>query len=123
MLFRSRLAHADPRAYQLIGHIIRASPYPLPWILGEFGRVGYYEKDNMPDQLDADFLLVQQDKIQTVESKLHGPYYTVPVTIRPYQDPSKAYFNAKLFSSFFEGKWPDFTGATPQSSPSPAPNQ
>jgi uncharacterized protein (TIGR03663 family) len=118
-----RLAHADPRGYQLIGHIIRASPYPLPWILGEFGRVGYYEKDNMPDQLDADFLLVQQDKIQTVESKLHGSYYTVPVTIRPYQDPSKAYFNAKLFRSFFPGKWPDFTGATPQSSPSPAPNQ
>jgi uncharacterized protein (TIGR03663 family) len=116
-----RLAHADPRAYQLIGHIIRASPYPLPWILGEFGRVGYYEKDNMPDQLDADFLLVQQDKIQTVESKLHGSYYTVPVTIRPYQDPSKAYFSAKLFRSFFPGKWPDFTGAAPQPSPSPTP--
>jgi hypothetical protein len=58
-----------------------------------------------------------------VESKLHGSYYTVPVTIRPYQDPSKAYFSAKLFSSFFPGKQPDFAGATPQPSPSPTPNQ
>jgi uncharacterized protein (TIGR03663 family) len=115
-----RLAHADPRAYQFVGHIIRASPYPLPWILGEFGRVGYYEKDNMPDQLDGDFLLVQEDKIKTVESKLHDSYYTVPVTIRPYQDPSKAYFNAKVFRPFFPGKWPDFTGATPGPSPPPA---
>ena len=115
-----RLAHADPRAYQLVGHVIRASPYPLPWILGEFGRVGYYEKDNMPDQLDGDFLLVQEDKIKTVESKLHDSYYTVPLTIRPYQDPSKAYFNAKIFSGFFPGKWPDFTGATPGPSPPPA---
>ena len=115
-----RLAHADPRAYQLVGHIIRASPYPLPWILGEFGRVGYYEKDNMPDQLDGDFLLVQEDKIKTVESKLHDSYYTAPVTIRPYQDPSKAYFNAKVFRGFFPGKWPDFTGATPAPSPPPA---
>ena len=115
-----RLAHSDPRAYQLVGHIIRASPYPLPWILGEFGRIGYYEKDNMPDTLDGDFLLVQEDKIKTVESKLHDSYYTVPVTIRPYQDPSKAYFSAKIFKAFFPGKSPDFTGATPAPSPPPA---
>ena len=118
-----KLAHADPRAYQLVGHIIRASPYPLPWILGDFGRVGYYEKDSIPDQLDADFLLVQQDKIATVESKLRGSYYTVPATIRPYQDPSKAYFSAKIFKGFFPGKWPNFTGATPQPSATPTPNR
>src|SRR5439155_22361788 len=98
-----QLAHADPRAYQLVGHVIRGSPYPLPWILGEFGRVAYYEKDNLPEPLDADFLLVQEDKIQTVESKLHDSYYTMPVTIRPYQDPSKAYFSAKFFKTFFPG--------------------
>src|SRR5205814_3793953 len=110
-----------PRAYQLVGHVIRGSPYPLPWILGEFGRVGYYEKDNLPDPLDADFLLVQEDKIQTVESKLHNSYYTVPVTIRPYQDPSKAYFSARIFKSFFPGQRPDFTGAAPAPAPSPSP--
>jgi uncharacterized protein (TIGR03663 family) len=118
-----RLAHADPRAYQLTGHIIRGSPYPLPWILGEFGRIGYYEKDNLPDPLDADFMLVQEDKIQTVESKLHESYYTLPVTIRPYQDPSKAYFSAKIFRTFFPGKSPDFTGpAKPVPSATPTPN-
>jgi uncharacterized protein (TIGR03663 family) len=120
-----RLAHSDPRAYQLVGHVIRASPYPLPWILGEFGRVGYYEKDNMPDPVDADFLLVQQDKIQTVESKLHDSYYTIPLTLRPYQDPSKAYFSAKIFKTFFPRKAPDFTGApakpNPSASPAPTP--
>lgn len=117
-----RLAHADPRAYQLVGHIIRASPYPLPWILGDFGRVGYYEKDNMPDKLDGDFLLVEQDKIAAVEKKLRDSYYTVPVKLRPYQDPSKAYFSAKIFQGFFPGKSPDFTGAPAQSSPSPSPS-
>ena len=117
-----RLAHSDPRAYQLVGHIIRPSPYPLPWILGEFGRVGYYEKDNMPEKVDGDFLLVMQDKIATVEKKLHDSYYTMPLTIRPYQDPSKAYFSAKIFKSFFPGKSPDFTGAPAQPSPSPSPS-
>jgi uncharacterized protein (TIGR03663 family) len=117
------LAHADPRAYQLVGHIIRASPYPLPWILGDFGRVGYYEKDNMPDKLDADFLLVEQDKIGAVEQKLHETYYTVLLTVRPYQDQSKAYFNAKIFKLLFPGKQPDFTGVTPKPSPTPTPTQ
>jgi uncharacterized protein (TIGR03663 family) len=116
-----RLAHSDPRGYQLVGHVIRASPYPLPWILGEFGRVGYYEKDNMPDPVDADFLLVQQDKIQTVESKLHDSYYTIGMTVRPYQDPSKAYFSAKIFKPFFPGKTPDFTGAPAKPNPSASP--
>jgi len=118
-----KLAHSDPRAYQLTGHIIRPSPYPLPWILGDFGRVGYYEKDNMPDQLDAAFLLVEQDKIATVESKLHDSYYTLPLAIRPYQDLSKAYFSTKIFKSFFPGRWPDFRGATPQPSATPTPNK
>jgi hypothetical protein len=117
-----RLAHSDPRAYQLVGHIIRPSPYPLPWMLGDFGRVGYYEKDNMPDNVDGDFLLVAQDKIKTVESKLHDLYYTVPVTIRPYQDPSKAYFSVKVFKALFPGRAPDFTGAKPTPHPTVAPS-
>jgi uncharacterized protein (TIGR03663 family) len=116
------LARSDPRAYQLVGHIIRASPYPLPWMLDDFGRVGYYEKDNLPAKVDGDFLLVQQDRIATVEAKLHDSYYTFPMTIRPYQDPSKAYFNAKIFKSFFPGRWPDFTGAEPTPAPSPSPS-
>jgi uncharacterized protein (TIGR03663 family) len=119
-----QLAHSDPRAYQLIGHIIRASPYPLPWMLDDFGRVGYYEKENFPDKVDGDFLLVQEDKIAGVEAKLHDSYYTMPIKIRPYQDLSKAYFNAKIFKSFFPGQWPDFTGPglAPAPSPSPTPS-
>jgi hypothetical protein len=74
----------------------------------------------MPDKLDGDFLLVQQDKIAAVEKKLQDSYYTVPVTLRPYQDPSKAYFSSKIFKSFFPGKSPDFTGAPAQPSPSPS---
>src|SRR5205085_4323791 len=70
----------------------------------------------------GDFLLVQQDRIATVEAKLHESYYTFPMTIRPYQDRSKAYFNAKIFKSFFPGRWPEFTGAEPTPAPSPNPS-
>ena len=108
-----KLAKRDPIYYQLTGHMIRSSVYPLPWILGDFTRIGYYEGGNMPQTLDADFLLVQEDKIKQVESKLHNAYYTQPLKIRNYQDMSKLYFSAKVFKDFFPGKAPDFVGKGP----------
>src|SRR6266436_4599572 len=104
------LAKRDPAYYHLTGHLIRSSVYPLQWTLGDFDRVGYYEGGNMPANLDGDFLLVQQDKIKDVESKLHGSYYTETLTLRNYQDPSKLFLSAKVFKEFFPGKAPDFVG-------------
>jgi uncharacterized protein (TIGR03663 family) len=105
-----RLAKANPTYYQLVGHLIRTSTYPLPWMLGDFTKVGYYEHDNMPDKVDGDFLIVQEDKIEEVEAKLHDTYFTEPLTIRPYQDPSKLYLKASVFSRLFPGRTPEFTG-------------
>ena len=113
-----RLAKSNPTYYQLVGHLIRTSTYPLPWMLGDFTKVGYYEHNNMPEKLDGDFLLVQEDKIQEVESKLHETYYTELMTIRCYQDYSKLYFNAKVFSKIFPGRVPEFTGK-PGQQPAP----
>jgi len=112
-----KLARRNPANYQLVGHMIRTSAYPLPWTLGDFPRIGYYEKDNLPNTLDADFLLVQEDKIATVEPKLQGTYYTMPLTIRPYQDTSKLYLSAKVFKGFFAGRVPDFVGRPPGQPP------
>jgi uncharacterized protein (TIGR03663 family) len=105
-----RLAKANPTYYQLVGHLIRTSTYPLPWMLGDFTKVGYYEHNNMPDKVDGDFLLVQEDKIEEVEAKLHDTYYTEPMTIREAQDPSKLYLNAKVFYKIFPGRVPEFSG-------------
>jgi hypothetical protein len=115
-----RLAHRDPLVYQLTGHIIRGSAYPLPWILGDFTKIGYYEHDNSPPTFDAAFLLVEEDRVADVEGKLHDSYYTEPLRIRPYQDTSKLFLSARIFKGFFPGKAPDFIGKEPrQEQPSP----
>ena len=67
----------------------------------------------MPQNLDAAFLLVEQDKIKQVESKLQNAYYTEPLTIRSAQDPSKLYLSAEIFKEFFPGRSPDFVGKGP----------
>jgi hypothetical protein len=92
--------------------------------LGDFPKIGYYEHDNNPSDMDADFLLVEESKIPDVEAKLRDSYFTEPLTVRPYQDPSKLYFRASLvkdmekleihtprFQGFLPGKLPDSTGA------------
>ena len=104
------LAKRNPIKYQLVGHMIRESAYPFPWILGDFPRIGYYEKENLPKPLDADFLLVQEDKVGIVEPQLRGTYYTMPLRIRPYQDTSKLSLSAREFKEFFPGRVPDFAG-------------
>jgi uncharacterized protein (TIGR03663 family) len=107
------LARRNPVYYQVVGHMIRTSSYPLPWIFGDFTHIGYYEKENLPTSMDADFLLVQEDRIKEVEEKLQKSYYTEPLTLRSYQDTSKVYFEAKRFKDFFPNREPDFTGKGP----------
>jgi hypothetical protein len=99
-----RAAKNNPVNYHLVGHIIRTSCYPIPWLLGDFDHVGYYEHDDLPSKVDADFLLVQQDRIAEVEAKLQGSYFTEPLTLRAYQDPSKFYLNARTFRKLFPGQ-------------------
>ncbi len=110
-----RLVRSNPLNYRMVGHFIRTSTYPFPWLLGDFYRIGYYEHNNGPSKFDADFLVVQEDRIAEVEKNLHESYFTEPLTIRPYQDTSKLYLNAKTFRRVFPGRVPNFVG-----SPSPA---
>ncbi len=106
-----RLAESNPLNYRMVGHFIRTSTYPFPWLLGDFPNVGYYEKNNSPGKMDGDFLVVQEDRVEEVEKKLHESYFTEPMTIRPYQDTSKLYLNAKTFRKLYPRRQPDFVGA------------
>src|SRR5205823_12820834 len=99
---------------QRTGLIIPVKASTLPWVLGDVPNVGYYEHENLPEKLDAPFLLVQEDRVDKVDPKLHDAYYTDPVRIRAYQDTSKLCLNAKVFKDFFPGREPDFKGK-PQS--------
>src|SRR6266446_1482880 len=107
------LVRRNPVYYQLTGHMIRTSAYPLPWMLDDFPHIGYYDEGNLPAKLDAAFLLVQEDRVADVESKLHEAYYTESLRIRAYQDLSKVYFNAKVFKDIFPGRRPEFKGKGP----------
>ena len=41
-----RLVRSNPLNYRMVGHFIRTSTYPFPWLLGDFPNIGYYEHNN-----------------------------------------------------------------------------
>ena len=107
------LVARNPANYQLSGHILMESYHPLPWLLGDFPNIGYYDSnDTKPPTMDADFLMVDESRIDDVESQLKGSYFTKMLTLRDAEDPAKLYLSAKKFQSMFPGKKPDFVPGT-----------
>ena len=81
--------------------------------------MGYYESNNSPGEIRCRFSRrAGGPDRREVEKKLHESYFTEPMTIRPYQDTSKLYLNARTFRKLFPGRRPDFIGK-----PLPAPAQ
>jgi uncharacterized protein (TIGR03663 family) len=104
------LARKDPRYYHVHGQILLDSYYPLPWMLGDFTRIGYYKKEEPPDAYDADFVVAQTNQMEQIESGLVGEYYKRTFRLRDSQDECVAYFRRKTFEEWFKGAPPLFNG-------------
>ena len=104
-----QLVAKDPRNYHLTGHIILSSYHPIPWLLGDFTGVGYYDTDTAPEMADADFLLVEQSRIPEIEKLLKRHYFTTTLKLRGAQDPSRLYLDAEKFGELFPGRAPEFS--------------
>jgi len=107
------LVKEDPANYQLVGNIIMDSYHPLPWLLGDFPHINYYGDKASPDKMDADFLLVEESRIDDVENSLREEYFTEDLTLRDAQDPSKLYLSVKKFRPLYPGRAADFVPAAP----------
>lgn len=103
-----QLAALDPANFHLTGHIMVSSYHPLPWLLGDFTGIGYYEASRSPSPVDADFLLVEESRVEAVERALQGEYFSEPCQLRASQEPSQLYLNADRFREVFPGREPEF---------------
>lgn len=97
-------ARRDPRNHEMIGQLLLDSYYPLPWMLGEFTRVGYYSEDNWPARLDGTFIAAEESKADRVEALLQGSYIRVPFRIRDGQEDGVAWFRADEFKELVDGE-------------------
>jgi hypothetical protein len=109
-----KLVAEDPVNYKMTGHILLESYHPLPWVLGDFSSIGYYDDKLWPDKMDADFLIVDTDRIEKTEAALTQEYFTEDFKLRNSMDAAKLYFNCKKFDALFPGRKPGFTPNQPQ---------
>jgi len=113
-----KLVAEDPSNYQLRGNVVLGSYHPLPWVLGDFTNIGWYDDTRSPDATDADFLLVDKARVEEIEKGLKHEYITESLRLRGSMDPSKLYFSYEKFHQLFPDKKADFI---PGKQPPPKP--
>jgi hypothetical protein len=95
------LAAQDNGRHDLSGVIMLESYYPLPWILGDFTRIGYYGKENEPEKIDADFVTALSSREKEIEKKLKGPYLKRRYLLRDSMDECMVWFREPVFAPWF----------------------
>ncbi len=94
---------------KLSGLVLLSSYFPIPWDLGEFPNIGYYNADSAwPQKLDADFIVVEEDKADKLEKGLKDRYFIKDFRLRDGMDESRAYFRYETFKDIFPDRKPEF---------------
>lgn len=114
------LAGQDPRFYHVKGHIYLDSYYPLPWIFGDFTKLGYYKSADTPsaDQ-PGDFVVAEKKDEARIEGALAGDYFKRDFRLRDAQGDCVVYFRAAPYAAWFRDEQPVTfgTGATSGENP------
>jgi hypothetical protein len=100
----------DPQAKaDLKGLILLSSYYPIPWVLGDVTDIGYYAKqDKWPKDIDADFIVLDEEKADELEKHLTQRYFIEDFRLRDGMDGSRVYFKYDTFRDIFPGRPADF---------------
>lgn len=94
----------DPRILHAPGAIVVDSAYPLPWLLGDFSRTGYYGAALRVEAARMDFLLVQQSRREEIEAMLAGTWIVRELRLRDAFEPVAAYFRSEVFGPELPGE-------------------
>lgn len=107
-------AQKDPHQYsEMSGLILLSSYFPIPWILGDFSNIGYYNRnDHWPKKRDADFIVIDSDFASELEKSLKDRYFTEQFRLRDGMNECKAYFRYDIFKEIFPDRAPDFIQPT-----------
>ncbi len=103
-----KMTTLDPANYAMRGHIMLGSYYPLPWVLGDFTRLGYFNSEKTPEIMDADFLLVDADRVEKTEDALKEAYFKEPLRLRSAMEPAELYLRESKFRCIFPDRTPEF---------------
>ena len=103
------LARRDPMNFHLRGHFVLPEVYPWVWQLADFPRIDYPSFDNLPEPLDADFLVLDDPLIDQIEPLLEAEYFKMPMPVRGNSDNrATLYLSTGTFAEFVPATTPKF---------------
>jgi uncharacterized protein (TIGR03663 family) len=103
------LTRRDPLHYYLRGHFVLPEQYPWIWLLGDFPRVDYPSFEQLPDPLDADFLVIDDPLVAQTEPLLHREYLKLPIRVRGNSDNrATLYLSPSVFAGLVPAETPKF---------------
>ena len=94
----------DPAAYQMPGQFMLDSYYPLPWMLGDFAHIAYFQNKQIPDEITGDFVAAEKSKADGIQAKLTEPYYRREFKLRDAQEDCVAWFRVSTFHDVLDGE-------------------
>jgi uncharacterized protein (TIGR03663 family) len=98
----------DPTSILNSGHIIQPEQHPMLWLFGDRPNVTSDDQYGDPEEMDADWLLVDDSAADRVEKRLSRHYFRTPVQIRGMSDfHSILYLSEDAFGEFFTGREPE----------------
>ncbi len=100
------LESRDKMNHYLRGHIFGESS-PLSWQLGDWPNVFFFGDDKSPENYDADFLLLPEDRVAEVEAQLHGIYFKESYLPRDYGTQSWLYLSYERFGPVIANRIPE----------------
>ncbi len=68
--------------------VVSEFTWPLPYLLGEIKKVGYFSKASAPNVLDADILIIDEGLLPTFSSRISGMYSKEVVPSRQWASPA-----------------------------------
>jgi hypothetical protein len=64
--------------------VVSGVTWPLPYLLGELKKVGYYSETNAPTTLDADFIILDESLVERFRPRFAGDYSKACVRSRQW---------------------------------------
>lgn len=117
-----KLAKRDPVHYQIRGHFLLTERYPFVWELADFPQIDFADPDDVPENPDADFLVVEESGVDKLEAALHLEYYKIPIRIRGNSDTTAVlYLYPPTFAPFVPEGTAKFVPGEKKETPDPAP--
>jgi len=92
--------HVEQFGYEVFGKVAVFLPHPLPWLLGDFVNVDYFDQGRKPPVYDSGFLVVDAARIHETERAVaKNSYLRMAFTLHHGEAPCVLYLRKEVFAA------------------------